>query len=130
MTLSQIFPQLLSTNLVTVREAPKVVNTASPKYNPNARCAYHSDSPGHSTDDCWALRNKVQDLIDAKEVQFEAPEKPNMVTAPMPNHGVNAIREDNEVDEAEFNSWIYPTTESGLTNWIAKDHTPVTFVMQ
>ena len=59
MTLSQILPQLFSTNLVTVREAPKVVNTASPKYNPNARCAYHSDSPGHSTDDCWALRNKM-----------------------------------------------------------------------
>ena len=83
MTLSQILPQLLLTNLVTVREAPKVVNTTSPKYNPNARCAYHSDSPGHSTDDCWALRNKVQDLIDAKEVQFEAPEKPNVVTAPL-----------------------------------------------
>ena len=85
MTLSQILPQLLSTNLVTVREAPKVVNTTSPKYNPNARCAYHSDSPGHSTDDCWALRNKVQDLIDAKEIQFEAPERPNVVTAPMPH---------------------------------------------
>ena len=82
MTLSQILPQFLSTNLVTVREAPKVVNTASPKYNPNSRCAYHSDSPRHSTDDCWALRNKVQGLIDAKEVQFEAPEKPNVVTAP------------------------------------------------
>ena len=78
MTLSQILPQLLSTSLVTVREAPKVVNTASPKYNPNARCAYHSDSPGHSTDDCWALRNKVQDLIGAKEIQFEAPERPNV----------------------------------------------------
>ena len=94
MTLSQILLQLLSTNLVTVREAPKVVNTASPKYNPNARCAYHSDSPGHSTDDCWALRNKVQDLIDAKEVQFEAPEKPNVINAPMPQHGVNAVDED------------------------------------
>ena len=35
MTLSQILPQLLSTNLVTLKEAPKVVNTASPKYNPN-----------------------------------------------------------------------------------------------
>ena len=84
MTLSQIFPQLLSTNLVTIKEAPKVVNTTSPKYNPHARCAYHSDSPGHTTDDCWALRNKVQDLIDAKEIEFEAPERPNVVTAPMP----------------------------------------------
>ena len=55
---------------------------------------YHSDSPGHSTDDCWALRNKVQDLIDAKEIQFEAPERPNIVTAHMPQHGVNVIEED------------------------------------
>ena len=94
MTLSQILPQLLSTNLVTIKEAPKVVNTASPKYNPNSRCAYHFDSPGHTTDDCWALRNIVQDLIDAKEIQFEAPERPNVVTAPIPQHRVNAIEEE------------------------------------
>ena len=114
----------------TVREAPKVVNTTSPKYNPNARCAYHSDSPGHSTDDCWALRNKVQDLIDAKEVQFEAPEKPNVVTSPLPDHGVNAIRDEDEVEESEFNSWIYPTADSGPSNWTAKDNLPITFVTQ
>ena len=107
-----------------------MVNTTSPKYNPNARCAYHSDSPGHSTDDCWALRNKVQDLIDAKEVQFEAPEKPNMVTAPMPNHRVNAIRDGDEVEESEFNSWIYPTADSGPSNWTTKDYIPITFVTQ
>ena len=101
MTLSQILPQLLSASLVTVREAPKVVNTASPKFNPNARCAYHSDSPGHNTDDCWALKNKVQDLIDAKEIQFEAPERPNVVTAPMPQHGVNAVEEDRYVASVE-----------------------------
>ena len=130
MTLLQILPQLLSTNWVTVREAPKVVNTTSPKYNPNARWAYHSDSPVHSTDDCWALRNKVQDLIDAKEVESEAPEQPNVVTAPLPDHGVNAIRDGDEVEESEFNSWIYPTTDGGLNNWTAKDHLPVTFVAQ
>ena len=102
MTLSQILLQLLSTNLVTVKEAPKVVNTTSPKYNPNARCAYHSDSPGHTTDDCWALRNKVQDLIDAKEIQFEVPGGPNVVTAPMPQHGVNAVEEDRYVAVEEI----------------------------
>ena len=42
MTLSQDFPHLLKSNLVTWREAPKNPNTASPRYNPNARCAYHS----------------------------------------------------------------------------------------
>ena len=69
MTLAQILPQLLKTNLVI----PKNPNTTSLMYNPNARCAFHSDSPGHDTNDCWVLKNKVQDLIDAKEIEFEAP---------------------------------------------------------
>ena len=70
MTLSQILPQLLETKLVTLKEAPKFQNTTSPKYNPNARCAYHSDSPGHATEDCWALKNKIQDLIDEGALEF------------------------------------------------------------
>ena len=91
MILSQILPQLLKTNLVILEEAPKNPNTISPMYNPNACCAFHSDSPGHDTNDCWVLKNKVHDLIDAKEIKFEAPEKPNVMTAPMPKHGVNAV---------------------------------------
>ena len=96
----------------------------------NARCAYHSDSPGHDTNNCWALKNKVQDLIDAKEIEFEAPEKPSVITAPMPKHdaGVNAIEDDDE--ESEFDSWIYPTTDGGLSNWTAKDFVPISFITQ
>ena len=53
-----------------------------------------------------------------------------MVTAPLPYHGVNAIRDGDEVEESEFDSWIYPTTDGGLNNWTAKDYIPVTFVTQ
>ena len=59
MTLSQVLSHLLKSNLVTLKEAPKNPNTASSRYNPNARCAYHSESPGHDTNDCWALKNKI-----------------------------------------------------------------------
>ena len=72
MTLAEVLPHLLRSNLVTLKEAPKNPNTTSPQYNPNAQCAYHSESPGHNTNDCWALRNKVQDLIEAKEIEFDA----------------------------------------------------------
>ena len=89
MTLAQILPHLLKLNLTNIREAPKVVNTASPHYNPKAKCAYHSDSIGHDTNNSWALKNKIQDLIDAKEVEFDAPENPNVISAPMPKHGHN-----------------------------------------
>ena len=96
MTLAKVLPHLLKSNLATLREAPKNPNTATPRYNPNVRCAYHSESPGHDTNSCWALRNKVQDLLEAKEIKFDAPEKPNIITAPMPKHGhgVNVVDDD------------------------------------
>ena len=96
MTPAQVLPHLLKLNLATIKEAPKNVNTSSPHYHPNAKCAYHSDSVGHDTNDCWALKHKIQDLIEAKEVEFDALEKPNVISAPMPKHGrnVHAIEED------------------------------------
>ena len=95
MTLAEVLPHLLISNIATLKEAPKNPNTTSPRYNPNAQCVYHSESPGHDTNDCWALRNKVQDLIEAKEIEFDAPEKPNVITAPMPKHGqgVNVVND-------------------------------------
>ena len=95
MTSSQVLPHLLKSNLATLKEAPKNPNTVSPHYHPNARCAYHSESPGHDTNNCWALKNKIQDLIEAKEIEFDAPEKPNVISAPMPRHGHN----DNAIEE-------------------------------
>ena len=74
------------------------------------------------------MRNKVQDLIEAKEIEFEALEKPNAITSPMPKHGqgVNAIGDDEE--ESDIDSWIYPTTDGGLNNWTEKDFVPVSFI--
>ena len=70
MPLSQALQHLLRLNLVTLRDPPKNPNTASPRYNPDERCAYHSGSPGHDTDDCWSLKNKIQDLIDGRVLEF------------------------------------------------------------
>ena len=125
MTLSQILPQLLKTNLVILKNP----NTTSLLYNLNARCAFHFDSPGHDTNDCWVLKNKVQDLIDAKEIEFEAPGKPNVITTPMPKHdaGVNAIGDDDD-EEFDIDSWIYPTTNGGLSNWTTKDSMLVSYI--
>ena len=66
MTLSQVLPHLLRPNLVTLKEAPKNPNTTSLHYHPNACCTYHSESPGHDTNNYWALKNKIQDLIEEK----------------------------------------------------------------
>ena len=108
---------------MTPREAPQNPNTASPKYNPNTRCAFHSDSPWHVTDDCWALKNKIQDLIDAKEIDFWAPEKPKHDVR------VNAIMDDDD-EEFDIDNWIYPTANGGLNNWTTKDSMPVSVITQ
>jgi len=57
-------------------------------YNPELHCEYHLGQVGHSTDNCWRLRHKIQDLIDAKMIQLdfiEAP-NPNVNNNPLPNH--------------------------------------------
>ena len=38
----------------------------------------------------------MQDLLETKEIEFDAPEIPNFITAPMPKHGrcVNALEDD------------------------------------
>ncbi|XP_058755035.1 uncharacterized protein LOC131628189 [Vicia villosa] len=93
MPLSQVLQHLLKAKLVTLKDPPKFVNTASPTYDPKATCAYHSNATGHNADNCWALKNKVQDMIEAGEIEFDAPETPNVITSPMPKHDktVNAI---------------------------------------
>ena len=63
MTPAQVLPHLLKLNLANLKEAPKNPNTTSPYYHSNAKCAYHSASLGHDTNNCWALKNKIQDLI-------------------------------------------------------------------
>ena len=87
MTPAQVLPHLLKLNLAGLKEAPKNPNTTSPYYHANAKCAYHSDSAGHDTNNCWALKNKIQDLINTKEVEFDAPKKPNVISSPIPKHG-------------------------------------------
>ena len=44
------------------------------------------------------------------------------------NPGVNAIEDDEE--ELDIDSWIYPNTDGGLNNWTKKDFVPVSFITQ
>ena len=70
MSLFQALQRLLRLNLITLRAHPRNPNIASPIYDPNKRCAYHSASPGHDTNECWDLKNKIQDLIDEGALEF------------------------------------------------------------
>lgn len=65
-------------------------------HDPNASCAYHARFIGHSTENCWTLKCKIQDLINQNILTFSE-EKPNVKTNPLPNHSgvlVNAVIEE------------------------------------
>ena len=53
--------------------------------DPNSPCAYRVGHKGHSTEDCWSFKVKVQELIDQKVLSFFE-EGPNVITNPLPDH--------------------------------------------
>nr|XP_010312387.1 uncharacterized protein LOC104644419 [Solanum lycopersicum] len=77
---------------------PKPGDVNSKFYGPDQRCAYHSNSVGHDTEDCINLKHKIQDLIDQEVVSLQ-PAVPNVNTNPLPNHGgdnLNMIETDED----------------------------------
>ena len=53
-----------------------------------------------------ALKNKIQDLIDNKTIEFDPPATPNVITAPMPKHGKGV----NTVDDVTFITYVEDLT--------------------
>ncbi|XP_050915874.1 uncharacterized protein LOC127130967 [Lathyrus oleraceus] len=88
MTYAELLPELLRLGFVELRTmAPPTV--LPPGYDANVRCDFHSGAPGHNIKKCRAFQHKVQDLIDAKTINF-AP-VPNVVNNPMPVHGAHRV---------------------------------------
>src|SRR4051812_45620745 len=75
MPLSQVLQQLLNQNLITLLPPYSFLTNPTPGYKYHARCAYHSNSPGHDTKDCWQPKHKIQDLINEKIIDFNSPEE-------------------------------------------------------
>ena len=71
----------------------------------------HRITPGHDTNNYRALKNKVQDLIEGKEIEFDPPKTPNVITVPMPKHGQGV----NVVDDECFVSSVNDLTTPLLT---------------
>ncbi|XP_058728109.1 uncharacterized protein LOC131599884 [Vicia villosa] len=78
MPMSQVLQQLLNQNLITLLPPYSLPTNPAPGYKYHARCAYHSNSPGHDTKDCGPLKHKIQDLIDENIIDFDSPEEPRM----------------------------------------------------
>ena len=65
-----------------------------PGFDPSKKCEYHFRAEGHTLEECYHLRDCIQDLIDNKLIQFNNVAASNIITNPLPSHqegNVNAI---------------------------------------
>ena len=90
MTYGELLPSFIANQLAMVITG-KIFQSPFPTwYNPSTTCAYHGETPGHSVEQCLALKSKVQSLIEAGWLNFQE-EGPNIKTNPLANHGRGAV---------------------------------------
>ncbi|XP_058782859.1 uncharacterized protein LOC131657480 [Vicia villosa] len=89
MTYAQVLPYLLDLKLIQLRTLATPAKLPA-NWDANARCEFHSGAPGHSIENCKALKHQVQNLLDSKVIEFTPTQGPNVVKNPMPPHGAHA----------------------------------------
>lgn len=92
--MSELYAYLLEKKLVTPVFARPRESTPLPDFDPSKKCEHHFGVEGHTLEDCTQLRNRIQDLIDNKLIQFDNTIGPNVITNPLLPHqdgNVNVI---------------------------------------
>lgn len=95
MTYANLLTHLLNLKLIRLRNVPVYNGRFLNKYNANARCDFHSGGVGHSVENCYAFKCKVQDLLDSQQISFAPyPNTPNMGQNSMPSHDDGSVVND------------------------------------
>ncbi|PKI78396.1 hypothetical protein CRG98_001217 [Punica granatum] len=81
--LSHIYQQIRD-KIGTIAPGPSFDPT---NQDQSKQCEYHRGAPGHTLDACWRLRERIQEMIDTKELVFNAVRSPNVQANPLPDHG-------------------------------------------
>ncbi|XP_027109231.1 uncharacterized protein [Coffea arabica] len=84
----QLYEQLKAARKIGVIP-PKIYSKRFPSdYDPQAVCAYHSGASGHSTNNCRALKHKIQDMIEFGEIVLrkKGEQGPSTSTNPFPEY--------------------------------------------
>jgi hypothetical protein len=115
MTYAELLPELLRLKFVELRTMAPLTRIPA-GYDANVRCDFHSGVPGHHIENCQDFHHKVQDLIDAKTINF-AP-TPNVVNNPMPQHGRPKV---NSVEDGENLNFVVDVNDVQTLLFIVKE---------
>jgi hypothetical protein len=83
MPMDELYPRLLEKKLISpvfLKQSPHLLHDSSKK------CEFHFGRPGHSLEDCHALKNKVQDLVDHGILRINEGSTPSVIIAWPPEH--------------------------------------------
>ncbi|XP_020222728.1 uncharacterized protein LOC109805146 [Cajanus cajan] len=90
MTYTELLQHLVRNSLVTSKPLKPIQPPYPKSFDPKAKCDYHAGVVGHFTEKGWALKYKVQDLIDEGLLSFKE-ENMNVSTNPLPGHGNSSV---------------------------------------
>ncbi|XP_071940821.1 uncharacterized protein [Coffea arabica] len=84
--LGQLYEQLEAAGKIGTIPPKVYTKGVPPSYDPQSFCAYHSGSLGHSTANCWVLKHKIQDMIEAGDIILRGREEqgPSVSKNPFP----------------------------------------------
>ena len=94
MPMVDLYAYLLERKLVTPMFARPREGPLPPDFDPSKKCEHHFEAEGHALKECYHLRDRVQDLIDNKLIQFNNAAILNIITNPLPLYQegtINAI---------------------------------------
>ncbi|OIT32028.1 hypothetical protein A4A49_63800 [Nicotiana attenuata] len=86
-SISSILARLNASGIMQPRKG-RIFNPSHPLFDPSKYCAYHSNSQGHDTEECLALKHKIQNMIDANKLQVHLPVGTNMSNATRRNTSI------------------------------------------
>ena len=81
---TELFPKLLEKGLIKPVHLPPLRPPFPKWYEADVHCDYHAGNPGHSLENCTALKYKVQELIQEGKVKFEKLDEQDEVRHSLP----------------------------------------------
>ena len=81
-TYTELFPKLMKLGHIKPLQLAPLRPPFPRWYNAHTQCDYHGGNPGHSTENCIALKHKVQDLINDGKLKFDDFGRPAEVEDP------------------------------------------------
>ncbi|PKI44921.1 hypothetical protein CRG98_034683 [Punica granatum] len=81
---SQVYRQLLGAGKIFPETLRLKFNSAT--QDQSLRCEFHMGAPRHTTNNCYVLRGKLQDMVKKNLLSFKEIKPPNVQNNHLPNH--------------------------------------------